>query len=269
MPPITSPNHSRSRSRSRASLAAAALEYLPRTIPLAEHSKRPVHADWPNWQATQESVRDWWRRRPDSNVGIRCGNGLVVVDVDPQHDGDRSLHQLQQAHGQLPATLTVRTGGGGMHAYYRGPKDMRTFLPAPGLEIRAAGAVVVAPPSIHPHTGNPYAWQRGRFDSRLIAPLPAWIATLDRERHRDRERTAAAPRDTSRGEDPLRRIPASEYVPILTGRPVDRHGYVQCPFHRGGNERTPSLRAYADPDRGWKCFAAGCDAGGDVYWLAA
>ncbi|MGA2929905.1 MAG: hypothetical protein ABSG43_28745, partial [Solirubrobacteraceae bacterium] len=58
-------------------------------------------------------------------------------------------------------------------------------------------------------------------------------------------------------------------MPILTGRPVDRHGYVQCPFHRGGNERTPSLRAYEDPDRGWKCFATGCDAGGDVYSLAA
>lgn len=68
--------------------------------------------------------------------------------------------------------------------------------------------------------------------------------------------------------DPLRSIPASEFVPVLTGRPIDRDGKVQCPFHKGGNERTPSLHAYDDPAKGWYCHGA-CNTGGDVYTLGA
>ena len=66
--------------------------------------------------------------------------------------------------------------------------------------------------------------------------------------------------------DPLQTIPATEYVPAITGRPVGCDGKAQCPFHAGGQERTPSLHAYPD-DGGWYCY--GCDAGGDIYVLAA
>ncbi|MGA2924413.1 MAG: bifunctional DNA primase/polymerase [Solirubrobacteraceae bacterium] len=256
----------------REQLLQAALDMLPRTIPLIERGKRPVHEDWPHWTATRETVQAWWRERPDSNVGIRCGNGLVVVDVDPRHGGREALQALQQRHGPLPATLTSLTGGGGIHAYYRGPKDLRSFEPAPGLEIKANGHQVVAPPSVHPDTGRPYRWPGdGAFLPRLIAPLPSSIVDLERERRV--ARSAAALRDMSPGPgrdgDPLRTIPASEYVPILTGREINREGYVQCPFHRGGEERTPSLRAFEDPARGWRCFATGCGAAGDVYTLVA
>jgi hypothetical protein len=66
--------------------------------------------------------------------------------------------------------------------------------------------------------------------------------------------------------DPLQTIPAVEYVPAITGRPVGRDGKARCPFHAGGEERTPSLHAYPD-DHGWFCF--GCDRGGDIYVFAA
>jgi hypothetical protein len=66
--------------------------------------------------------------------------------------------------------------------------------------------------------------------------------------------------------DPIQSIPAIEYVPAITRRPVGRDGKAQCPFHAGGQERTPSLHAYAD-DQGWFCF--GGDKGGDVYTLGA
>jgi len=249
-------------------LAAAALDYLPRTIPLAEGTKRPIHKDWAAWPATPETVACWWRQRPDSNIGIRTGGGLVVVDLDPRHDGDRSLAQLEHGHGPLPPTLTAATGGGGRHLYYRGPRDLRSFLLGDGLEVKSCGHQVVAPPSVHPETGRVYRWDGGRFDPALIAPLPAWVALLERERR-------ASVRDVSRGpvreqrRDRLGDIPASEYVPALTGRPVNREGFVQCPFHKNGAERTPSLRAYEDPERGWSCFSIGCNAGGDLYSLAA
>lgn len=88
---------------------------------------------------------------------------------------------------------------------------------------------------------------------------------------------ARAPRALSvvraRSDDPLLLIPADEYVPALTGRPVTTGGYVQCPFHGGGQERTPSLRVY---DTTWTCY--GCapqpgagreHLGGSIYTLAA
>ncbi len=67
-------------------------------------------------------------------------------------------------------------------------------------------------------------------------------------------------------QDPLLAIPAAEYVPALIGRPVGRDGKAQCPFHAGGQERTPSLHAYPD-DRGWYCWP--CQAGGTIIDLGA
>lgn len=65
----------------------------------------------------------------------------------------------------------------------------------------------------------------------------------------------------------LAAIPAPAYVSFLTGREADSRGYVQCPFHSGGKERTASLMAYAEPSRGWHCF--GCGASGDIYAFGA
>jgi hypothetical protein len=80
-------------------------------------------------------------------------------------------------------------------------------------------------------------------------------------------RTAQPSTTTRRGDDPLLTLPATVYVPALTGRPVGRDGKVTCPFHAYGQERTPSLHAYDDVARGWFCW--GCDAGGSIYDFAA
>ena len=43
------------------------------------------------------------------------------------------------------------------------------------------------------------------------------------------------------------------------GHIPNRAGFICCPFH---NEKTPSLKIYKEPDRGWHCF--GCGLGGSV-----
>lgn len=48
------------------------------------------------------------------------------------------------------------------------------------------------------------------------------------------------------------------------GLKLDRGGSALCPFH--GDQKTPSLKVYADPARGWHCF--GCGQGGDVIKFA-
>lgn len=40
------------------------------------------------------------------------------------------------------------------------------------------------------------------------------------------------------------------------GIDVNRAGFARCPFHAGGNERTPSLKVYQG-DRGCHCFSCG------------
>lgn len=66
--------------------------------------------------------------------------------------------------------------------------------------------------------------------------------------------------------DALLEIPSRRYVPALAGREAVR-GMVQCPFHSGGNERTPSLHVGGANETLWYCF--GCGEGGDLFTFAA
>jgi len=66
--------------------------------------------------------------------------------------------------------------------------------------------------------------------------------------------------------DVLLALPATEYVPILLGRELNRDGKITCPWHAGGEERTPSMHAYPG-DRGWFCWP--CDRGGTIIDFGA
>jgi hypothetical protein len=172
-----------------AALLAAALAYAPCTVPL--EGKRPTIREWPNWAATPEAIREWWAGHPRANVGIRTGNGLVVLDIDPRAGGDDVLADLEHEHGELPATVECRTGGGGRHLYLRGPHDLTSFDLGAGVEVKAAGRQVVAPPSVHPTTFAIYEWEPGHAPGDLPrADLPAWVTAGRQER---RERPSRTP----------------------------------------------------------------------------
>ena len=42
---------------------------------------------------------------------------LIVLDIDPRHDGDSSLAELERDH-EFPSTWRVLTGGGGEHIIF-------------------------------------------------------------------------------------------------------------------------------------------------------
>ena len=65
-------------------------------------------------------------------------------------------------------------------------------------------------------------------------------------------------------DDPLKRIPAVEYVEVLTGVEVPRSGFISCPLH---DERTPSFHVGGPDPTAWLCH--GCQKGGGIYELAA
>lgn len=122
-----------------------------------------------------EQVALWWTRWPDANVGIATGavSRLVVLDVDPRHGGDESLAALCDEFAPLPPTHTIRTGGGGVHYYFRHPGvdvPSRNGHVGAGLDIKANRGYVVAPPSVHA-SGAAYEC----IEEREPAHLPPWL----------------------------------------------------------------------------------------------
>lgn len=116
-----------------------------------------------------DRVAGWWRRWPRANVGLRPPCGLVVLDVDPRNGGATALFELTRRHGQLPPTLTARTGSGGLHIWlgYGGPARGRL---CPGVDVKTNSGYLVAPPSRHT-TGRRYQWVTGL----PTAPAPRWL----------------------------------------------------------------------------------------------
>nr|WP_275414276.1 bifunctional DNA primase/polymerase [Asanoa ishikariensis] len=109
-------------------------------------------------------------------LAIRTGTvaGVAVVDIDPRNGGRIDLDVM-------PPTRAVRTGSGGWHLYYTHPGGPLAAKVAglPGVDLKADGGYVVAPPSIHPRTGQPYRW----LGDRPTAPMPA--ALIERCRPAD------------------------------------------------------------------------------------
>jgi putative DNA primase/helicase len=147
-------------------------------IPIKERSKEPNLLElrpYLNRRATKEELGAWsW-----SGVGIVTGelSGILVLDVDGP-EGEAEL----QKHGH-PATPMVRTASGGLHLYFKHPEHpVRTGIRvAPGLDVKASGGYVVAPPSLGPN-GKRYEWIVSPEDADLAEP-PEWLMRLlDRQR---------------------------------------------------------------------------------------
>jgi len=126
------------------------------------------------------AIRRWWGKWPGAHIGIATGerSGIVVVDVDPRNGGDESLHELEAAHGALPETPRVLTGGGGVHVWFARPQAAHvTGRPlAQGVDIKADGGYVIAAPSGH-LSGRRYGWElTAKIGELPFAVLPDWIA---------------------------------------------------------------------------------------------
>jgi hypothetical protein len=124
-----------------------------------------------------DTITAWWQRWPDANIGLRCGTAFDVIDVEVQ--GRRSLQQLLVDRGHEPiGGPRLRTGSGGWHLYVEptGLPDKVGVLER--VDYRAADRYVVAPPSRHPETGQPYQWVRGREVGTPLGLVPAGLREL-------------------------------------------------------------------------------------------
>lgn len=153
----------------------AALDYAARgwaVFPLKERDKVPAVAGGFKVATTDEDEIDGaWEHRPALNVGIATGSmsgGLIVIDLDVHEergeDGTDALWEWEREHGELPETVSAKTGSGGVHLYYQANTPISSSVNTElGVDVRAEGGYVVAPPSVHPN-GQPYAWDNSPED---------------------------------------------------------------------------------------------------------
>ena len=135
------------------------------------------HPAFPRWQekatdnARDIQATDWNCR----NLAVATGrqSNLLVVDLDGT-PGLASWSDLTARHHWKDSTLTATTGGGGRHLYYQHPTPqqpignrVRLF---PGIDVRADGGLVIAPPSTH--VAGQYRWQER---DRNTMPAPEWL----------------------------------------------------------------------------------------------
>lgn len=130
----------------------------------------------PNWTReplrTEKDIKEkwgkygWYRHLP--NIGIATGQicgGYIVIDLDNKPEkgvnGWEELRDWERRTGlKLPdETWTAITGGGGYHLWYKTDRAMRSYVnDEVGIDLRADGAQVVVPPSIH-ISGRRYEWE--------------------------------------------------------------------------------------------------------------
>jgi hypothetical protein len=158
-------------------------------IPLKPYSKEPL-VPWKALQKrklTEPEIAGLLEQYPDANIGVVTGtiSRIFVLDADAP--------EVVKRWG-TPETPIAETSRG-RHYYYQLPDSAVPSIVgvADGVDIKAEGGYVVAPPSVHP-SGRCYQWvipPRGLdpFGAEP-APPPAWLMEL-LSKHRARSGTLA------------------------------------------------------------------------------
>lgn len=127
----------------------------------ASAAKHPIISNGLKAATTEPAIIEkWWKKWPSANVAIRTGriSGLAVVDVDGAN-GMRTLQKFVDNCGKLRKPRGLVKTARGHHFYYELAESLATRpeTNGNGLGIRADGAYVVAPPSVH-LSGHVYQW---------------------------------------------------------------------------------------------------------------
>jgi hypothetical protein len=140
-------------------------------------------------------ISSWWGSwKPDANIGVPTGqrSGLVVVDIDRQHDGHATRQTLEAGGRVFPPTLAARTRNGGWHFVYAAPAGVRVpnttaalagVGDTPGIDVRGDGGYIIVAPSVRPVDPDPVSGvvRFGRYvwiaQDHPVAPAPSWVVT--------------------------------------------------------------------------------------------
>lgn len=107
---------------------------------------------------------------------------MFVLDLDNKNgvNGVEWLAEKIEEHGEWPNTVEALSPSGGWHVYFQypdfDPKTCESEI-APGVDVRAHGGMVIAPPSVKPGAEKTYRWKNppGLFD---VARAPQWVLEM-------------------------------------------------------------------------------------------
>ena len=194
-----------------------------RVIPIKQGEKRPPMQGWQNAATTNPAtIRQWFEGQfKDCGLGIATGEFrdryLVVIDIDDRetYKGSDTLNDLEQLHGKLPDTVEVITGSGGRHIYFLTDQPIRNEASGRlgvGIDIRAIGGQVLAPPTVHPN-GRTYEWVEGKsIAEHRPADMPLWMVLILTAKPAEETQPATQPTPILLEEDG----PASRYCAATT-----------------------------------------------------
>lgn len=164
-----------------ADILAAALDYAARgwhVFPCIAGGKTPLTPNGFKDATTDPGqIREFIDAFGQCNIGIATGaSGLVVLDVDTKNGGIASIKALLQELPEIRNGLLARTSTDGLHYYFAAREGVELRNSAgrlgAGLDIRANGGYVIAPPSTGAN-GNLYRWERDGTPVLLPARLLA------------------------------------------------------------------------------------------------
>lgn len=216
------------------------------------------------------------RRERAGGKGALVGHShWMWAECDTQMAVERAMSM------SIPPSLTVRSSRGKAHCYW----PLRVAVPLDRLELgnkrlahhlgadpkaTDAARILRVPGTLNHKYDEPQQvvithldlWAGNVNPGELVGGLP--------DPAPPRPLPIVRPRRASYGpdldKDRLLAIPSREYIYALSGREVLRN-MACCPFHKGGNERSPSLHVGGPELTLWHCF--GCDMGGDIFTFAA
>lgn len=207
------------------------------------------------------------RARPVAGKRAVEAGWVAWVDVD---GGASALAPLRAFR---PRPQLVVSSGRGAHAYWRLAEPLagdaidaanRRLARHLGADLQSSdrGRVMRVPGSVN--------WKNGARTRVLFCDLQA--RRLDpeellRDVAAEPEPVLRAPAAPWSGTDDAAQIAPPVYFARLAGVEVPpAGGFIACPLP-DHEERTPSCRVFAEPERGWWCF--GCARGGSAYDLAS
>jgi hypothetical protein len=163
------------------------LGFVP--ILLRPGSKIPLRVGF--LRTTPEEAEQTFKNiKSEHNIGILTGeaSGIVVIDIEKKDLAE--WEKLLSQHPKLPETLTVRTGGGGLHLYFlfdeltrpirngvkiKLPINEKEYAP---VDIRTSGGQVLWVGDIHPETGKKYVPINGWHIDQgevVVSKMPEWL----------------------------------------------------------------------------------------------
>jgi hypothetical protein len=162
------------------STLAAAIEWAGHGIPVVccagKNPGRLLGEGWQHQATTDpQTIKAWWVKWPNANVGIVPGRRLLPIDVDQPDEFKR----FEAEHGPAPPTPRYLTNGEpGVpreRLLLRHPWcDLKDKL-APGVQLRDDNLMSVVPPSLNPDSGEHYEWLTSPDEVPFAAMSTAWL----------------------------------------------------------------------------------------------